>query len=157
MRIRVKLGKSAPASLTKQRISRDEDYVIDLCDRVLGLTALRQHRFPFLKGDTGVSGRAQSLPVDAYYPQLQLVIEYHELQHSESVTLFDKRLTISGVSRKEQRRAYDQRRQSLLPQHGLKLVIFDYREFLHTSRKRLMRSEGDKAIIRQKLSQFISR
>ena len=41
---------------------RDESYVIDLCDLVLGLRAKRQHRFDFLRGDSG-----RSHPVDAYY------------------------------------------------------------------------------------------
>src|SRR5271163_234983 len=38
---------------------RDESYVIDLCDRVLRLKANRQHRFDFLRGD---SGRTCSAP-----------------------------------------------------------------------------------------------
>lgn len=46
---------------------RDESYVIGLCDEILGSRALRQHRFPFLVGDSGVP-----LPVDAFYPALSL-------------------------------------------------------------------------------------
>jgi hypothetical protein len=42
--------------------------------------SLRQHRFSFL---TGAAGTA--LPVDAYYPALKLVIEYHEWQHTDAV------------------------------------------------------------------------
>ncbi len=99
---------------------RDEDYVIDLCDKVLRQTALRQHRFGFLRGDAGSGGLAASLPVDAYYPALKLVVEYHERQHSEAVALFDRRMTVSGVSRGEQRRRYDQLRREVLPKHGLK-------------------------------------
>lgn len=45
--------------------NRDEVYVIDLCDEVLGMKSSRQHRFPFLLGDSG-----NALPVDAYYEQL---------------------------------------------------------------------------------------
>jgi len=52
------------------RKASDEHYVIDLCDELLGVPAERQYRFDFLRGDTGVS-----LPVDAYYPDLNLVIE----------------------------------------------------------------------------------
>ena len=47
---------------------KDEHYIIDLCDHVLGMTALRQHKFDFLRGDPGKHGRCRRLPVDAYYP-----------------------------------------------------------------------------------------
>jgi hypothetical protein len=77
--------------------NRDESYVIDLCDRVLNLKAKRQHRFDFLRGDSG-----RKLPVDAYYEisvDRKLVVEYREMQHSEPVAFFDKRLTCSGCNR----------------------------------------------------------
>ena len=64
------------------RKTTDESYVIDLCDELLGITASRQHRFEFLKGDAGTK-----LPVDAYYKPLNLVIEYREKQHSEQVKI----------------------------------------------------------------------
>lgn len=106
------------------RKNSDEHYVINLCDKVLGMAALRQYRFDFLKGDSG-----RTLPVDAYYPTLNLVIEYHESQHTESTPFFDRRKTVSGVSRGEQRRIYDRRRQEMLPLHGIKLVIISYTDF----------------------------
>lgn len=111
------------------RKNSDEHYVISLCDEVLGLTASRQHRFDFLQGDTGTK-----LRVDAYYKELNLVIEYHELQHTKETPFFDKRITASGISRGEQRRLYDQRRAAVLPQHGIKLVIINYTDFGHTKK-----------------------
>lgn len=60
------------------RDQADEAYIIDLCDRVLGLTALRQHRFDFLRGDRDRRGTCRKLPVDAFYPSLPLVIECRE-------------------------------------------------------------------------------
>lgn len=108
----------------KSRANSDEAYVIDLCDEVLNQKALRQHHFDFLRGDKG-----HLLPVDAYYPQLNLVVEYYERQHTESVEFFDEKQTVSGVSRGEQRRIYDQRRAEVLPQHGIKLVIISYSDF----------------------------
>jgi hypothetical protein len=56
--------------------------------------------------------------MDAWYPELRLVVEVMEVQHFESVPLFDRRQTVSGVSRGEQRRIYDARRAEVLPQHG---------------------------------------
>jgi hypothetical protein len=103
----------------------DEAYVLDLCDELLGEPGLRQHRFEWLLGDPGAAGRSVKLPVDAYYPQNRLVLEYRERQHDEPVGHFDKpdKLTVSGVHRGEQRRLYDDRREELIPLHGLRLVI----------------------------------
>lgn len=67
----------------RQRQNSDEYYVIGLCNEVLGQTALQQHRFEFLRGDTG-----RKLPVDAYYEQLNLVVEYCETQHTEAAPFF---------------------------------------------------------------------
>ena len=54
---------------------RDEYYVIDLCDAVLGIASSRQHRFPFLTGDPGRDGSCRRLPVDAFYEPLALAVE----------------------------------------------------------------------------------
>ena len=120
----------------KGRKKSDEYYIIDLCNEILGLTALRQYRFDFLRGDRGTP-----LPVDAYYPDLKLVIEYNESQHTVSTPFFDNRLTVSGVSRGEQRRIYDMRRREVLPKHGIKLVTISYSDFGAT--KRLAREKID--------------
>lgn len=111
------------------RANSDEQYVIDLCNEALGLKGLQQYKFPFLLGDSG-----KRLPVDVYYPKLNLVIEYYERQHTESVRLFDRKMTVSGVTRDEQRRIYDERRRTVLPKHGIKLVIISYADF-GTSKK----------------------
>ena len=52
------------------RTDPDASYVLNLCDTFLSRPSFRQYRFPFLfdKGHT--------LPVDAYYPDLNLVVEY---------------------------------------------------------------------------------
>ena len=111
------------------RSNSDEYYVISLCNKVLKKNALQQHTFDFLVGDSG-----KPLPVDAYYEDLNLVVEYHERQHTESVKFFDNKMTVSGVNRGEQRKIYDQRRESELPKHGIKLVIFDYSDFGSTKK-----------------------
>ena len=126
---------------------RDELYVIDLCDEILNLKAKRQHRFPFLLGDSG-----KGLPVDAYYEEMNLVVEYCERQHSEAVPFFDRRLTVSGVGRGEQRRIYDERRREILPQHGIRLVSIAFSDFEYDGRKRIVRDrQRDITIIKKKL------
>lgn len=129
---------------------RDEQYILDLCDTVLQQKSIRQHRFSFLVGDSGVC-----LPVDAFYPELKLVIEYCERQHSESIAFFDKKVTVSGVSRGEQRARYDQRRRDMIPKNDLTLVELCYSEFLHDSRKRLKRvRDQDLIIVQARLHDF---
>lgn len=140
---------TAPCQKTAQKGGRtksDEYYVISLCNEVLGMTALQQHKFPFLTGDTGAK-----LPVDAYYPELNLVVEYHERQHTEQVKFFDKKETVSGVSRGEQRKIYDERRRVELPKHGIKLVIISYSDFGNTKKLR-KNHDADIAIVRKILS-----
>jgi len=140
-----------------QSVKRDEDYILDLCDEVLGLVASRQHRFDFLRGDPGKRGIGTKLPVDAYYEKIRLVVEYRERQHNESVKFFDKRETVSGISRGEQRAKYDQRRREVLPQHGIELVELACDDFQHNAKKRLTRDDRskDKQVVRLKLAKWI--
>jgi hypothetical protein len=55
-----------------QSAKKDEAYVIDLCDEILGLVASRQHRFDFLRDDPGKTGIGVQLPMDAYYEEIRL-------------------------------------------------------------------------------------
>lgn len=141
-----------------KRCHSDEHYIINLCDEVLGEQASRQHSFDFLRGDKRkLSSRGRKLPVDAYYDSLNLVVEYYERQHFESVKYFNKKDTISGVTRDEQRKIYDERRKKVLPEHGIDLVIFSYNEFKCTSQKRLIRDEKlDIEVVKQKLMNYIN-
>jgi hypothetical protein len=135
----------------------DQNYVVDLCDAVLGLVGHRDcYKLDFLRGDPGKNGKCRILPVDAYYPDLRLVIEYRELQHSEPVAIMDRRPTVSGCSRGEQRKIYDERRRKVLSQMGYPLVEFDYTMFAHNARKRLRRDRtADLKVIQSKLKQFL--
>jgi hypothetical protein len=131
------------------RVARsDEAYIIGLCDEVLGRRASRQHRFGFLRGDTG-----RKLPVDAYYAELDLVVEYRERQHFECIQFWDQKPTASGIPRGQQRAHYDKRRREILPQHGIRIVELAVSDFIHSSRKRLRRvTEQDEQVIREKLA-----
>jgi hypothetical protein len=140
--------------VTSRNLS-DETYVIDLCDEVLGIRALRQHRFDYLRGDAGPGKQGTRLPVDAYYPELQLAVEYCERQHTEAIPFMDRRMTVSGVNRGKQRVIYDQRRRDVLPQHGIELVELSYADLAHDKNKRLCRRRPeDLAVIRQALAKW---
>lgn len=129
--------------LEHKRRDSDENYVIGLCNEALKRTASQQHHFDFLRGDTG-----KHLPVDAYYEDLNLVVEYYERQHTESVPFFDNEQTVSGVNRAIQRRIYDNRRREELPKHGIKLVVISYSDF-GTSKKLSRRHDSDLEIVKR--------
>lgn len=141
--------KNDEAAPKRSRDNSDESYVIDLCDEVLGLKASRQHRFDFLRGDRG-----DKLPVDAYYADLSLVIEFYERQHTESVRLFNRETTVSGVSRDEQRRIYDARRKETLPKHGINIIIISYSDFGKSKKLHRVR-EHDIEVVRNALKQYM--
>lgn len=133
--------------------TKDEHYILSLCDELLQEESLKQYKFDFLCGDTG-----RKLPVDAYYKGKNLVIEYREKQHTESVCHFDKpdKITVSGVHRGEQRKIYDQRRRDVLPQHGINLIEISYSDFKFNSQKRIVREyEHDLKILREKLNKYL--
>ena len=139
--------------------NRDEAYILDLCDRVLSLVAKRQCTFDFLRGDPARNGRkGRKLPVDAFYPEIRLVVEYREKQHFESVPFFDKpeHLTCSGCGRREQRARYDQRRRDVLRRQDIRVVELDCAMFALDGQRRLRRNQTtDEEIIRQHLTPFL--
>lgn len=131
-----------------QSSDKDEYYVLDMCDKALNQKASRQHKFDFLLGDAGTR-----LPVDAYYENLNLVIEYRERQHTEAVGFFDKpdKMTVSGVHRGEQRKLYDERRRKVLPENGIKLVEISYSDFNYDNQKRIIRDMNADINVVQKI------
>ncbi|MGA5046005.1 hypothetical protein [Streptomyces arboris] len=135
------------------RDGSDEMYVVGLCNRILGESALTQHRFDWLLGDPGAGGLRVKLPVDAYWPGHQLVVEYRELQHDQLTPHFDKpdRLTVSGVHRGKQRALYDARRDTGIPAQGLRLVIIRPSDLDADNRGRLRRSEESDLAALQKI------
>ncbi len=134
---------------------KDEHYVLDLCDELLAETGLRQHRFEWLRGDLGTSGRGQTLPVDSFYPRALLVVEYRERQHLEPIAFFDRRNTVSGVRRGEQRRIYDLRREELIPAHGLRLLTIRPDDLDSDRRGRLR--QRDRAADRERIRALLQK
>jgi hypothetical protein len=143
-----------------KRDSSDEHYIINLCDEILGLNASRQHTFSFLVGDLHKDGVSRTkLPLDAYYESLNLVVEFLEKQHTEEISLFDKadRVTVSGVSRSEQRKIYDQRRRTVLKNKEIDLIEVDYSLFEVDNNKKLLRNkENDIQVLSQLLTKYIN-
>lgn len=138
----------------------NERYVLGLCDEALGVAGQRQRTFDWLLGDESArTGRRKPLPVDAYWPTLRLVVEFHEKQHTEAVAHFDKpdRITVSGVHRGVQRRIYDDRRRELIPQRGLTLVIIPMADFTIKGRYIVQNHDADLSVVRAALAEVAER
>ena len=90
--------------------------------------------------------------MDGYWPDLRLVVEFQEEQHSAPSPFFDRWQTVSGVGRGEQRRRYDERKRILIPQHGLRLVVIEKSEFVLRSRKIDRDHARDLQVVRQHLT-----
>ncbi|UXX81055.1 hypothetical protein N7E81_08075 [Reichenbachiella carrageenanivorans] len=137
-------GVSKKQKLKASRASSDEHYVINLCDEILEAQASRQHKFGFLLGDYHKNGKTRTpLPVDAYYKEQNLVIEFKERQHSEAIDTFDKpdKITVSGVTRSEQRKIYSERRKKGLKANDIQWLEIDYSDFECDSQKKLIRDK----------------
>ncbi|EIU84106.1 hypothetical protein MM1S1540310_0353 [Mycobacteroides abscessus subsp. bolletii 1S-154-0310] len=135
-----------------RRADSDEHYVLDLCDEVLGLVGRRQQRFDWLRGDPSPSRpRGTELPVDGYWPQLGLIVEFQEEQHSQPSPFFDRRQTVSGVGRAEQRRRYDERKRTEIREHGMQLIVIEKSAFTVKSKRIARDRAGDLAVVREHL------
>jgi hypothetical protein len=104
------------------RSESDEAYVIDLCDEILRERGLRQHRFRGCSGIPAVTapGQAASRCLLLGPSNRRRV---RERQHTGGVPSFDLSVTVSGMSRGEQQRRYDELRDREIPKHGLMLVV----------------------------------
>jgi hypothetical protein len=131
----------------------DSNYVINLCDEVLGREGLRQHRFDFLLGDPSPStGRQVRLPVGVFYPDLKLVIEYNGRHGPGAHPLLERRQPDTTDDR---RVLYGRRRREILPRHGINFMEICYTDLPHDSRRHLLRTENDLRIIHQFLAGYV--
>ena len=64
-------------------------------------------------------------------------------------------MTVSGVSRGEQRKIYDQRRRDILPKHGIDVIEIDYSSFEIDGKKKIIRNPTyDKKVIENILKKY---
>lgn len=73
----------------------------------------------------------------------------------ESVKIFNE-MIVSGVTRDEQRRIYDERHKEALSQHDIYVVTIYYNDIKVDSKKRIVRNEKDDLeVIRLKLKEYL--
>lgn len=142
----------------KQRIvmnrkNSDETYILDLCDELLEDKAMRQHTFDFLVGDFHKDGRTRTeIPLDGYYYSLNLAIDYSEKQDVEE-TIVDNadKMTISGVTRAEQRKIYNRRKREVLRKKEVNFIELKYKDFVYDEQFKLVRNNDKNLHILKKL------
>lgn len=158
-----KYTSNDPEGPTKKEIKKgvitrnDENYLIDLCDEILGKKCSRQHKFSFLLGDFHKDGKTKTaLPVDAFYNDLNLVLEF--LQSDKTYKNLDHadKKTISGVTREEQRILYHNRKVEGLKSKEINLIIIKYDLFtLDENHKIIRNEERDLATLEKALKHYI--
>tara|TARA_B110001454_G_C12638055_1_gene399968 strand:+ start:331 stop:1041 length:711 start_codon:yes stop_codon:yes gene_type:complete len=124
----------------------DEFYLVNLCDELLKEKASRKHTFDTLVGRLHKKGKGRSkLPLDAYYENLKLAIEF-----------FEKKETNESVEREAQRKFYDQRKKEVLQKKEIKLIDVNYALFECNEHDKLIRDKAkDIKVLQDLLKDFI--
>jgi hypothetical protein len=134
------------------RLDSDEKYVLDLVSNILDEEYEWQKRFDTLFGDPGKNGRRPKLPIDAYFPESNLIVEYREKQHFVEVNIMDRRMTVSGVNRGEQRKIYDLRKEKWAQDNNINFLVIAYNDLKYKNSGKLLRNiEEDKKRIKKLL------
>lgn len=137
------------------RVTSDEKYILDLLSTILNAKYIWQHKFDRLLGDKDKNGVARKLPVDAYFPKYNLIIEYLEQQHFRPIKIMDKRMTVSGITRDKQRKKYHNRRKKFASMNGIDYLELSYKGFGHFKNGRLKRLKySDISVITNKLKKL---
>lgn len=140
------------------RRNSDEYYVLDLCDELLKEKSIRQHTFDFLLGDFHRDGKSRTaLPLDGFYPNKNLVIEYTEKQQSADESSSNQnKMTISGVNRTEQRKIYKQRKKEVLRKKDINFIEIKFKDFEYDKELKIIRDEEkNKAILLRLLDKYL--
>jgi len=124
----------------------DEFYLVNLCDELLKEKASRKHTFDTLVGKLHKKGKGRTkLPLDAYYEELKLVIEF-----------FEKKNTDESSEREAQRKFYDQRKKDVLEKKEIHLIDVNYALFECNENDRLVRNkENDCRVLKDLLKGFL--
>ncbi|MBL4746438.1 MAG: hypothetical protein JKY08_08720 [Flavobacteriaceae bacterium] len=103
----------------------DETFVLNLCDEILNQTAVRKFTFDFLLGDMHKNSKSRTkLPIDAYYKELKLAIEFEGY--------FKEEVAKEGFldsTRASKIDIYKQRKKDYLEKKEIKLITINYKSF----------------------------
>lgn len=135
----------------------DEYYLVNLCDEVLEQKASRKHTFDTLVGNLHKRGKGRTkLPLDAYYEDLELVIEFFEKIDSVEELDDSKKLNQKEQGRIAQRKYYDQLKKEAIIKKKLRLVEINYALFECNDENKLVRdAENDRLVLKGILKDFL--
>lgn len=134
----------------------DKHYLINLCDDLLDEKASRKHKFGFILADYHKAGRNRNiLPVDAYYSENNIVLEF--ITPSDAATIdHSKRRTFSGITRAQQNANYAERRKKGVLAKGINFLEIPYDSFDQNDDNQLIRNqEKDLQKMRDLLKDFL--
>lgn len=146
-------------------LEKDVNYVIDLCDEIIGENANRHKRFWFLLGELHKDEKTRTrLPISAFYESLNLVVDFREVyvpnkdaevKHVEKDE--DSKYVAGGLSRSELRKIYEQRKADLIPKHKINYVVISNTDFTCDKQNKIIRNkESDIKVISEILKEYIS-
>jgi Spy/CpxP family protein refolding chaperone len=150
----------APNAKQKRSLERsnsDEVYLMALIDELLDATGSRKHTFDYLLGDLHQNGKTRTeLAIDLYYPKLNLALEIveHPDRMKNAIEAKEEKLTVSGITRSEQRLKYYNRKKKVLKEKDKNFIEIPLEKFDVDDTLRIVRDkENDE--LRGLLSQFI--
>lgn len=142
-----------PISKKKKSIlnieNSDEFYLVNLCDELLEQKASRKHTFDTVVGNLHKRGKGRTkLPLDAYYKDLKLVIEFFRKSDEVLDELEQARIT--------QIKRYNEIKKKAILKKNLRLLAINYASFEHDETNKIIRNtEEDKLILRGLLKAFL--
>ncbi|MFT4900710.1 MAG: hypothetical protein ACI9U0_002517 [Flavobacteriales bacterium] len=140
-------------------LNSDDTYLIELCDQLLKEVSRKQFTFDDLLGDFHKDKISQTkLPLDAYYTSLNLVIEVVNKKSTPPKKGKDKsqKLTVSGVTREEQRKVYQERKSAYLAENNIKLFEINFALFETNDQNKLVRTkDNDEALLKELLKSVL--
>lgn len=130
----------------------DEYYLVNLCDEILGEEASRKHTFDSIVGNLHKRGKGRTkLPVDAYYEDLDLVIEFFKAQPETQ-----EELTEEEKARNEQITYYDELKKKRVLKMEFHFVEIKYSQFdLNASGELIRNTENDVSVLKNILQEFV--
>lgn len=142
-----------------ERANSDENYLIGLIDELMEKEGSRKHKFDFLLGDLHQNGKKRTkLPIDLYYKHKRLALEFvkHPKELDDANQALEEKLTVSGITRAEQRIKYYQRKKKTLEERATNFIEVPIAKFEVNDSFKLKRDKAnDERVLRDLLSRFI--
>jgi hypothetical protein len=129
-----------------ERSNSDEVYILGLIDELFNETGSRRHTFDDLLGDLHQNGETRTeLPIDIYYAKFKLALEIveHPGKKKNTIESKEEKLTVSGITRAEQRLKYQKRKKIVLTQKDISFIEIPLDSFEVDDSMQLIRKKGD--------------